>query len=339
VFTFRTSLAATVLVAAVALPATASAATSVDLDEVGEMAATGVDLLTEEQALLDAADDRSPADADARLDGVDRAGATLLVQLDHLGVQLTDASRTALGRLPEGSDGFAPPSVVYDAAITDLARIAVTPAAGLPQEGRSSGPALGLLAVAAVSLLVLGAAALGNSLRRRESDAELAALAWSDGLTGLFNRRRLDHDVAAHDRGDLPVAVIMIDVDHFKSVNDTFGHQEGDDVLRRVASMLSDHVRYDDVVYRYGGEEFCVILPGATDQDAVRVAERIVGAAREILLPDGSNLTVSVGVAHDDDASATKACESADRALLSAKSGGRDRLVDASTIELTTTPA
>jgi diguanylate cyclase (GGDEF)-like protein len=187
-----------------------------------------------------------------------------------------------------------------------------------------------------MSLLVLGAAALGNTLRRRDSDEELAAMAWSDGLTGLANRRRLDHDIATQDLVEEPIAAIMVDVDHFKTVNDRFGHHEGDDILRRIATMLSAHVRYDDVVYRYGGEEFCILLPGATHDDATRVAARIVEAARTIVLPDDTNVTISVGVAHVADAAASTTVESADRALIAAKSAGRDRAVDASTLEFTT---
>ncbi|MEZ5297107.1 MAG: GGDEF domain-containing protein [Ilumatobacteraceae bacterium] len=257
----------------------------------------------------------------------------LLEQFDELDVRLTAATRAALSPLPAEGAGFAPPSQVYDAALDDLMRISATPSAVLPTESGSSGPALGLLAVAAMSLLVLGAAALANSLRR-ESDGELAAMAWSDGLTGLANRRRLDHDLETHQLDDESIAAIMVDVDHFKSINDRFGHQEGDEVLRRIASMLAAHVRYDDVVYRYGGEEFCILLPGATHDDAVGVANRIVEAARTIILPDDTHLTVSAGVAHVDDADAATTVESADRALIAAKTAGRDRMIDAASIAL-----
>ena len=334
--TFRTAFTATVL-AVVALPATAAATTTTDPATIRDLAESGIEAVTEERALVDEIGSLPappPAELGERLRSVDSQGLAVLGQLDELDVDVTDATRAALELLPRPGAGFAPPATVYDAAINDLARVAATPEAVLPSEG-GSGPALGLLAVAAISLLVLGAAALGNTLRKRESDEELTAMAWSDGLTGLANRRRLDHDIATHDDGELPVSVIMIDVDHFKTVNDTFGHQEGDEVLRRVGTMLTDHVRFDDVVYRYGGEEFCVLLPGATDDDAVRIAGRIVEAARGIELPNGSNLTVSVGVAHDRRQTAAESCDSADRALLAAKSSGRDQLVDATDVELT----
>ncbi|MEQ8438304.1 MAG: GGDEF domain-containing protein [Ilumatobacter fluminis] len=329
---FRTALIATAL-AVVATPSTVAA--GAEDDAVRELADAAAELVAEEQTLVATAA-TDPTASTARLRVVDGTGSMVLEQFDELGVQLTAASRAVLSPLPAQGQGFAPPSQVYDAALDDLMRISATPAAALPTESGSNGPALGLLAVAAMSLLVLGAAALANSLRRRESDDELAAMAWSDGLTGLANRRRLDHDIASHDIDD-PVAVIMVDVDNFKSVNDRFGHQEGDEILRRVASMLSAHVRYDDVVYRYGGEEFCIMLPGATEDDARGVADRVLEAARTIVLPDQTNLTISVGVARTDDVEVTDVAttvETADKALIAAKTAGRDRIVDATTIEL-----
>ena len=101
-----------------------------------------------------------------------------------------------------------PPTVVYDAAIADLMRIAATPAALTPitKTADSGGTSFGLLAVAAAALLALGLAALANTLRRTDDDEDLAAMAWSDGLTGVANRRRLDRDIAATRRraGDRP---------------------------------------------------------------------------------------------------------------------------------------
>jgi diguanylate cyclase (GGDEF)-like protein len=335
--TFRSALIATALFV-VAVPSTAAAAGPGD-DTVRDLADAAPEVVAQEQALLDSTPDtttETSTAATSRLRIVDRQGAMLLEQFDTLGIQVSEAARVALGPLPAGGRGFTPPSLVYDTAVDDLLRVSATPAAALPPTSQSSGPALGLLAVAAMSLLVLGAAALGNTLRRRDSDEELAAMAWSDGLTGLANRRRLDHDIATQDLVEEPIAAIMVDVDHFKTVNDRFGHHEGDDILRRIATMLSAHVRYDDVVYRYGGEEFCILLPGATHDDATRVAARIVEAARTIVLPDDTNVTISVGVAHVADAAASTTVESADRALIAAKSAGRDRAVDASTLEFTT---
>ena len=78
----------------------------------------------------------------------------------------------------------------------------------------------------------------------------------------------------------------MVDVDHFKGVNDAYGHQAGDDILKRLGTVFAHHVRSDDIVYRYGGEEFCVLLPGADVDEAQCVADRIVEAARGINLPE-----------------------------------------------------
>lgn len=320
--------------AVVAAPSTVAAAAGDDA--VRELADQAAELVAEEQSLVAAAA-ADPTESTARLRVVDGTGTMLLEQFDDLGVRLTAASRAVLSPLPADGQGFAPPRQVYDAALDDLMRISARPAAVLPAETGSNGPALGLLAVAAMSLLVLGAAALANSLRRRESDDELTAMAWSDGLTGLANRRRLDHDIATPTL-DEPVAVIMVDVDNFKSVNDRFGHQQGDEILRRVATMLAAHVRYDDIVYRYGGEEFCILLPGATSDDALGVADRVLEAARGIVLPDETNMTISVGVARTDDvedADVAATVETADQALIAAKNAGRDRIVDASSTELT----
>jgi diguanylate cyclase (GGDEF)-like protein len=337
--TFRSAFIAAALSVAV-VPSTVAAAGPSD-DTVRELADSAAELVAEEQVLLDSSstdpttssDSSTTSSTTSRLRIVDRQGAMLLERLDDLGINVTEASRAALSPLPAPGDGFAPPSQVYDAAVDDLLRVSATPAAALAPSDGGSGPALGLLAVAAMSLLVLGAAALGNTLRRRDSDDDLAAMAWSDGLTGLANRRRLDHDIATQDLVDEPVATIMIDVDHFKAVNDRFGHQEGDEILRRVAAMLSAHVRYDDVVYRYGGEEFCILLPGASRDDAVGVADRIVQAARTIELPDETHVTISVGVAHVAESPASTTIEAADKALIAAKSAGRDRAVDAADLD------
>jgi len=337
--TFRTALTASVL-AVVVLPATAAAASTADPATVRDIAESALAAVTAEDALvreIGTLPAPPPGDLSDRLRQVDGQGYAALQQFDQLDIELSGAVRAALDRLPPRGEGFPPATAVYDSAIGDLARIAATPEAVLPRKG-GSGPALGLLAVTAVSLLVLGAAALGNTLRKRESDDDLAAMAWSDGLTGLANRRRLDHDVASHDDADVSVAVIMVDVDHFKTVNDSFGHQEGDEVLRRVGTMLTDNVRFDDVVYRYGGEEFCILLPGATGDDALSVARRIVEAAPAIVLPDGTNVTVSVGVAHDQGQSMAASFESADRALLAAKSAGRNQAFDAADLELPPRP-
>jgi diguanylate cyclase (GGDEF)-like protein len=343
----RLALAATIVVATLTSAPTAHAATDTETT-IRTIATEAAALVAEEQALLELTDPSAGTSEaelvaiEAQLASVDVRSASLLDQLERLGVDLTEAVRSTMVRLPDGDDlttaqrrSAAPPAVVYAAAVEDLLRIAATPATVAPVPGRSNSPALGLLAVAAISLLALGAAALGNSLRRKPATDELVALAWSDGLTGLANRRRLDLDIASSSRHASATAVIMLDVDHFKKVNETYGHERGDDVLRRVGALLADHVRYDDVVYRYGGEEFCILLPGATAAEARAVADRVVVAARKIELPDGAHITVSIGVADTSTGDVVTAVESADQALFTAKQRGRDRAVTADGRSLT----
>jgi diguanylate cyclase (GGDEF)-like protein len=332
-FSVRHALVVASLAAIVVAPGSMASASTDTPELVRDLAQNGTRLISEERELLDVlrpdgdatAEQRS--DARAELAAVDAQGEAVRRQLELLGVDLTNAIEQVMAPLPERADGtLAPPPlrIVYDAAIDDLARIAATPTAATPTaEERDRGNTFGLLAVAAVALVALGLAALANSLRRTD-DHDLAAMAWSDGLTGVGNRRRLDRDLAAHE-GEGPTAVIMVDVDHFKQVNDKYGHQVGDRVLRAIGAVLAEQVRRDDIVYRYGGEEFCVLLPDATQTDARSIADRIVDAARSITLPDGSHVTVSVGVAEGAAGEVASTLEVADRALYAAKTGGRDR--------------
>lgn len=328
-------------VAVVVAPVGIASASPDTSDVIGGLATESAELLAEEQELVLLLD-RDPqavpaelAETRVRLHEVDADGYEMLDQFDALGVDLTEAIRTTMDRLPQTSASdtarIAPPAVVYNAAIDDLLRIATTPAAVSPAPERvsSNGQSFGLLAVAAVALTVLGLAALTNALRPRKQNEELTALAWSDGLTGLANRRRLDADLAEGSTDIGPTSAIMIDVDHFKAVNDKHGHQVGDEVLRRLATTLADNVRRGDVVYRYGGEEFCIILPGASIEEARRVGHRIVGAARTITLPDGSHITVSVGVADGTGDAVYGTLQSADRALYAAKEQGRNQAMTA----------
>ncbi len=161
-------------------------------------------------------------------------------------------------------------------------------------------------------------------------------MAMIDELTSLGNRRRLDGDLestlAEAVASDLPVGFAMIDVDHFKAYNDTHGHTAGDVALQNVAATIAACVRDSDVVYRYGGEEFSMLLPGATPQEVVAVAERVRAAVEaldvvgEHLQPSGK-LTVSVGVATLESGGAGDIKERADAALYRAKSGGRNTVV------------
>ncbi len=316
-------------------------------DAVRSLAGDAAELLDEEAGLIALSRPRSGTSAAelttirAKLRSVDGRGQATLVQLQGLGVRLTPAIVTTLDRLPEpngqaGSTGVTrfPLPVVYEAAIDDLARIAAAPAAVTPVGDEYDGPSYALLIIAAVSLLVLGTAALTNTLWRRPGSGELEAMAWSDGLTGLANRRCLDRDLVTRARANGPTGVIMVDVDHFKAVNDAYGHQVGDDILRRLGTLLAHQVRVDDVVYRYGGEEFCVLLPGASPDDTRQVADRLVHAARTVNLPNGAHVTVSVGVARTESSDVSDAVERADKALYRAKQQGRDQTVFANDDDL-----
>ena len=133
---------------------------------------------------------------------------------------------------------------------------------------------------------------------RRRTHARLLELAMTDDLTGLKNRRKLDNDVSQWIGGEArPTAMLMIDIDNFKMFNDMHGHAAGDDVLRRVGDAIAASVRCENVAYRYGGEEFCVLLPDATAHGAGGAAERVRRPIEAIEAPYGTKVTASVGVA------------------------------------------
>jgi diguanylate cyclase (GGDEF)-like protein/PAS domain S-box-containing protein len=160
-----------------------------------------------------------------------------------------------------------------------------------------------------------------------------------DPLTGLFNRRyleeTLEREVRRATRAQQTLGVLMLDLDHFKNFNDTYGHEAGDTVLRETAVLLTRSVRAEDIVCRFGGEEFVIILPTA-DLDAARArAERICSKLREVtVLHQGRSvgkITVSVGVAALPRHGVTPSLllDAADGALYRAKREGRDRVVNA----------
>jgi diguanylate cyclase (GGDEF)-like protein len=161
----------------------------------------------------------------------------------------------------------------------------------------------------------------------------LSEQARTDELTGLFNRRhfheRLGSELARVRRGDAPVALLLLDVDDFKAVNDGHGHPVGDSVLIAFADLLREAVRGADIVCRTGGEEFGVILPGADEAEAVLAAQRIVEAVRDGHLGPSGTLTASVGLAVAPQEGDTVAAlfRAADDRLLAAKAQGKDRAV------------
>ncbi len=160
---------------------------------------------------------------------------------------------------------------------------------------------------------------------------DLRVLSTTDGLTGLVNRGHCDAVLyavvsAAHSRGE-QLAVALIDLDHFKRVNDTYGHEAGDDVLREAAQAINFAVRSQDTIGRWGGEEFLAILPGAGETESLAIAERIRAEISEREHDVDVQVTASVGVASlQPSDSAESLVRRADDALYAAKHAGRDRV-------------
>jgi len=172
------------------------------------------------------------------------------------------------------------------------------------------------------------------ALRRTQAELQsanalLKELVVTDALTGLGNRRVLEERLAAEltaARRGRKLALLMLDIDHFKQRNDTFGHQDGDDVLRKMGDLMRRIVRGNEIAVRYGGEELAVLMPNASEDDAAGLANRLLRAIREIDWPH-QPVTVSIGVADcsKSDMSAYELIAAADIALYAAKARGRDR--------------
>jgi diguanylate cyclase (GGDEF)-like protein len=181
----------------------------------------------------------------------------------------------------------------------------------------------------AAAALILSTVILSGALV--ESDRAHRRRSTLDPLTGLFNRNALEQRLAELDgqpsKDGLSHALLLCDLDHFKRVNDKLGHAAGDEVLKDVADTMRAVLRAGDSIYRIGGEEILVVLPGATEKDAVGIAERLRQAVRK-RRPAGVEVTISIGAAvsgaptvNTDDLVAR-----ADVALYSAKAGGRDQV-------------
>jgi diguanylate cyclase (GGDEF)-like protein len=176
--------------------------------------------------------------------------------------------------------------------------------------------------------------ATNAELLRKEVFLERQAI--TDSLTGLYNRRylyeRLGAELRRAQRYNRPLSVILIDLDHFKGVNDERGHQHGDVVLARFGRLLVESLRESDVPCRYGGEEFAVILPETDSDQAVAVAEKLRRRLKErdVVADLGENVvTISQGIASfpsADIANENDIVKKADDALYAAKDGGRDRV-------------
>lgn len=225
----------------------------------------------------------------------------------------------------------------------------------LPFPGHSSEHVIDLLLIVFAGLLCLVAnylmerSARSDYLQQRllelrqqdleASNSHLELLLRSDALTGIANRRyfdqRIDEEFRRAERGNYPLALLMLDIDCFKQYNDTYGHQAGDEALAQVAQALTLFARRPgDVAARYGGEEFALILPGSSEADAGMIAEEFIAHVYGRNLPHQTSrvcdrITVSVGVAAiqpaQGDANITELIANADQALYMAKSAGRNR--------------
>lgn len=160
-------------------------------------------------------------------------------------------------------------------------------------------------------------------------------LAIKDGLTGIFNRRYFDSHIIqmvkiANETGR-PLHMLMMDIDHFKKVNDNYGHQAGDEVLKTFAEVLKNNLRVTDLIARYGGEEFALLISDTSQKDAEIAAERVRAKVSELdfYIPGNKIIrnTVSIGMTcYKTGEEVTNFIDRADKALYESKSSGRNRL-------------
>ena len=176
------------------------------------------------------------------------------------------------------------------------------------------------------------------TINRANSYAETLKYATLDALTGLNNRRqfevRLNQEISSAKRQKTPLCAMMIDIDFFKKINDTYGHANGDAALKKLAEIIKIQLRESDIASRYGGEEFAIILPNTKLDEAYLVAERLRQAVEkeEILInskiADKINISISVGLSqYEQDSERDKMFSDADKALYKAKENGRNRVV------------
>lgn len=187
-----------------------------------------------------------------------------------------------------------------------------------------------------ICLRSAGRYAVRDLIEVEEDKCSLYDLAMTDPLTGALNRRAMFHfaerEVKRAIRHDLDLAILMLDIDHFKQVNDVHGHAAGDEVLKQVGRLFRNSIRDEDLLARVGGEEFALILPETTAQDASILANRLRQSIKALkFVGDGGpfSITVSMGISEPlrGEDHVTEALERADKALYSAKHGGRDKVV------------
>lgn len=172
-----------------------------------------------------------------------------------------------------------------------------------------------------------------NYCRQYEAETKLKNLSVTDALTGCFNRKKITDLIVEgtnHLKGRYPITILMLDIDHFKNVNDTFGHEMGDEVLKYVALTAKSCIRDIDYIIRWGGEEFVVLLINSRKDDAVAVAERIRNSVQKEHKNSVNHdipVTISIGVAEYDNESFDLSLKKADDMMYKAKTTGRNKVV------------
>ncbi len=208
----------------------------------------------------------------------------------------------------------------------------------IPPDDFMNAGLLSALAIIAGEFLVILSSFCTIWMASDELQDELSEIARVDPLTGIYNRRAFDEccdiEFSRAQRSGSSFAIIMCDLDHFKKVNDQHGHHIGDEVLRRFAAILKNKIRQHDVVARFGGEEFILLLPNSNTEQGLQVAEQLRAktAATQITIDSDISLTLSAsfGVAHycASDSEWSVVLHRADNALYAAKKQGRNRVVD-----------
>lgn len=171
-----------------------------------------------------------------------------------------------------------------------------------------------------------------NIEKRKKTEKEILYLSTHDYLTGCYNRaffeKRAEEELERSTRYHKPLSFLMLDLDFFKKINDTYGHMAGDGVLKQVAETINVILRSSDLFARFGGEEFIVLMPETTIDGAVNVAEKIRSAIENTFYPMNGKITVSIGVVgRNADESLDDLYRKADQQLYRAKASGRNRVV------------
>lgn len=215
-----------------------------------------------------------------------------------------------------------------------LSRKIASPLRKLAQSTRTRDVSRAIVEVTAVNSWYYEAAQLSRailmsfkSLRERIGALDKASM--TDPLTGLLNRRGLERGLGQLHASGRPIGIVAIDVDHFKKVNDSFGHAAGDQVIAGLAELMKVNARAEDILCRFGGEEFLLLLPDADSKRAVDVAERLRESIQRNVFSDVGHITISAGVAHfpETEADLDLAIRQADKALYQSKEKGRNQVV------------